>query len=239
MPISPTVQGQRAADPPDLHRPRQGHHGDRRARAEAVRDPQDRRATASRRSSSSTARNTSCRPCRRARSSTRACCWPVRWACTTATCRTSARVSALALVHQRFSTNTFPAWQLAHPYRMIAHNGEINTVKGNFNWLSARYRRDAVARAGRRPAETVAAHLSGPVRHRHRSTTALELLVMAGYPLVHAMMMMIPGSLGTAHADGRQPPRVLRISRRHDGAVGRPRRDRVHRWPSDRRHARP
>ena len=47
-------------------------------------------------------------------------------------------VSALALVHQRFSTNTFPAWPLAHPYRMIAHNGEINTVKGNFNWLRAR-----------------------------------------------------------------------------------------------------
>src|SRR3546814_15830558 len=47
-------------------------------------------------------------------------------------------VSALAMVHQRFSTNTFPAWPLAHPYRMIAHNGEINTVKGNFNWLRAR-----------------------------------------------------------------------------------------------------
>ncbi len=47
-------------------------------------------------------------------------------------------VSALALVHQRFSTNTFPEWPLAHPYRLIAHNGEINTVKGNFNWMRAR-----------------------------------------------------------------------------------------------------
>jgi glutamate synthase (NADPH) large chain len=47
-------------------------------------------------------------------------------------------VSALALVHQRFSTNTFPAWELAHPYRMLAHNGEINTVKGNYNWMRAR-----------------------------------------------------------------------------------------------------
>ncbi len=45
--------------------------------------------------------------------------------------------SAIALVHQRFSTNTFPSWELAHPYRMVAHNGEINTVKGNFNWLRA------------------------------------------------------------------------------------------------------
>ncbi len=47
-------------------------------------------------------------------------------------------MSALALVHQRFSTNTFPEWPLAHPYRMVAHNGEINTVKGNFNWMRAR-----------------------------------------------------------------------------------------------------
>ncbi|RFP39423.1 glutamate synthase subunit alpha, partial [Klebsiella oxytoca] len=47
-------------------------------------------------------------------------------------------VSALALVQQRFSTNTFPAWELAHPYRMVAHNGEINTVKGNVNWINAR-----------------------------------------------------------------------------------------------------
>ena len=46
--------------------------------------------------------------------------------------------SALALVHQRFSTNTFPAWSLAHPYRMIAHNGEINTLRGNVNWMAAR-----------------------------------------------------------------------------------------------------
>jgi len=46
--------------------------------------------------------------------------------------------SALCLVHQRFSTNTFPSWQLAHPYRYIAHNGEINTLKGNVNWMNAR-----------------------------------------------------------------------------------------------------
>ena len=48
--------------------------------------------------------------------------------------------SALALVHQRFSTNTFPSWRLAHPYRLIAHNGEINTVRGNVNWMYARRR---------------------------------------------------------------------------------------------------
>ena len=52
--------------------------------------------------------------------------------------RTRASRSALALVHQRFSTNTFPSWQLAHPYRMVAHNGEINTLRGNVNWMAAR-----------------------------------------------------------------------------------------------------
>ncbi|MFB9128179.1 glutamate synthase subunit alpha, partial [Paraburkholderia dipogonis] len=100
-------------------------------------------------------------------------------------------VSALALVHQRFSTNTFPAWELAHPYRMIAHNGEINTVKGNVNWLNAR-------------TGAIASHVLGddlpklwPLIYPGQSDTAsfdncLELLVMAGYPLVHAMMMMIP-----------------------------------------------
>ena len=57
-------------------------------------------------------------------------------------------VSALAMVHQRFSTNTFPEWPLAHPYRLIAHNGEINTVKGNFNWMRAREGRDAISGIG-------------------------------------------------------------------------------------------
>ena len=54
--------------------------------------------------------------------------------------------SALALVHQRFSTNTFPSWQLAHPYRFIAHNGEINTVRGNVNWMNARRRTMEIGR---------------------------------------------------------------------------------------------
>ena len=148
-------------------------------------------------------------------------------------------VSALALVHQRFSTNTFPAWELAHPYRMIAHNGEINTVKGNFNWMRAREGVIASRRARRRPAEAVAADLSKASPTPPAFDNCLELLVMAGYPLAHAMMMMIPEAWEQPHADGRQPSRVLRIPRRDDGAVGRPRRDGVHRRPPDRRHARP
>ncbi|MGI4813982.1 MAG: glutamate synthase-related protein [Janthinobacterium lividum] len=100
-------------------------------------------------------------------------------------------VSALALVHQRFSTNTFPAWELAHPYRMIAHNGEINTVKGNVNWLSARTGAISSAVLGNDLQKL------WPLIYPGQSDTAsfdncLELLVMAGYPLVHAMMMMIP-----------------------------------------------
>jgi glutamate synthase (NADPH) large chain len=100
-------------------------------------------------------------------------------------------VSALALVHQRFSTNTFPEWPLAHPYRLIAHNGEINTVKGNFNWMRAR--------EGVMKSAVLGADLQKlfPLIYEGQSDTAcfdnaLELLLMAGYPLAQAMMMMIP-----------------------------------------------
>ncbi|MBR1147769.1 glutamate synthase large subunit [Bradyrhizobium sp. AUGA SZCCT0431] len=99
--------------------------------------------------------------------------------------------SALALVHQRFSTNTFPAWSLAHPYRMIAHNGEINTLRGNVNWMAARQ-------------ASVHSELYGkdisrlwPISYEGQSDTAcfdnaLEFLVQGGYSLPHAVMMMIP-----------------------------------------------
>ena len=99
--------------------------------------------------------------------------------------------SALALVHQRFSTNTFPEWPLAHPYRMVAHNGEINTVKGNYNWMRAR--------EGVMASPVLGADLQKlyPISFPGQSDTAtfdncLELLVAAGYPLAHAVMMMIP-----------------------------------------------
>ena len=100
-------------------------------------------------------------------------------------------VSALALVHQRFSTNTFPEWPLAHPYRMVAHNGEINTVKGNFNWMRAR---EGVMKSPVLGADLAKLY---PISFEGQSDTAtfdnaLELLVMAGYPLAHAAMMMIP-----------------------------------------------
>ncbi|MET3604977.1 glutamate synthase (NADPH/NADH) large chain [Sphaerotilus sulfidivorans] len=100
-------------------------------------------------------------------------------------------VSALALVHQRFSTNTFPEWPLAHPYRMVAHNGEINTVKGNFNWMRAR---EGVMKS---PVLGDDLKKLYPISFEGQSDTAtfdnaLELLSMSGYPLAHAAMMMIP-----------------------------------------------
>jgi len=99
--------------------------------------------------------------------------------------------SALIMVHQRFSTNTFPSWKLAHPYRFLAHNGEINTVRGNVNWMNARRR-------------TMESDLLGPdldkmwplIPHGQSDTAcidnALELLMAGGYSMAHAMMMLIP-----------------------------------------------
>ena len=99
--------------------------------------------------------------------------------------------SSLALVHQRFSTNTFPTWDLAHPFRMIAHNGEINTLRGNVNWMAARK-------------STLFSDILGddldklwPIIPEGQSDSAafdnaLELLVAGGYSLAHAMMMLIP-----------------------------------------------
>ena len=98
--------------------------------------------------------------------------------------------SALLLVHSRFSTNTFPSWPLAHPYRYIAHNGEINTVQGNQNWMRAR---EAMAASDALPDLDKAF----PICTEGASDTArfdevLELLHLAGRPLHHAILMMIP-----------------------------------------------
>ena len=99
--------------------------------------------------------------------------------------------SALALVHSRFSTNTFPSWDRAHPYRYVAHNGEINTVRGNINWIKAREGLFESALFGEHMRELL------PVINPNGSDSAmfdntLELLVLAGRSLPHAMMMMIP-----------------------------------------------
>jgi glutamate synthase (NADPH/NADH) large chain/glutamate synthase (ferredoxin) len=99
--------------------------------------------------------------------------------------------SALALVHSRFSTNTFPSWELAHPYRLVAHNGEINTLRGNVNWMRARESQLASELFGDDLQKVL------PVVRPGGSDTAnfdnvLELLLLAGRSLPHAIMMMIP-----------------------------------------------
>ncbi|MDD5250395.1 MAG: glutamate synthase-related protein [Rhodocyclaceae bacterium] len=100
-------------------------------------------------------------------------------------------VSALALVHQRFSTNTFPTWDLAHPFRMIAHNGEINTLRGNINWMAARQKAMASNKLGADLDKLWPLIVDGQ-SDSASFDNALELLVMGGYSLAHAMMMLIP-----------------------------------------------
>ncbi|MDA8231091.1 MAG: glutamate synthase large subunit [Magnetospirillum sp.] len=100
-------------------------------------------------------------------------------------------MSALAMVHQRFSTNTFPSWRLAHPFRMISHNGEINTLRGNLNWMNARRQATSSPVLGGDLAKL------WPLIAEGQSDSAcfdnaLELLVMGGYSLAHAMMMLVP-----------------------------------------------
>ncbi|HWN90153.1 MAG TPA: glutamate synthase subunit alpha, partial [Verrucomicrobiae bacterium] len=99
--------------------------------------------------------------------------------------------SALALVHQRFSTNTFPSWPLAHPYRYIAHNGEINTLRGNINWMKAREALCRSALLGEDLKKILPIVIEGG-SDSAIFDNVLELLVMAGRPLPLAVLMMIP-----------------------------------------------
>src|SRR5581483_5524249 len=99
--------------------------------------------------------------------------------------------TAVALVHSRYSTNTFPSWELAHPYRYIAHNGEINTLRGNVNWMRARESQLSSPLFGDDLAKVL------PVVREGGSDSAnfdnvLELLVLGGRPVAHALMMMVP-----------------------------------------------
>ena len=104
--------------------------------------------------------------------------------------------SRLALVHSRFSTNTFPSWELAHPYRMIAHNGEVNTLRGNVNWMRARESQLASELFGEDLEKVI------PVVREGGSDSAifdnvLELLVLSGRSIPHAVMMMVPEAYRT------------------------------------------
>ncbi len=106
--------------------------------------------------------------------------------------------SALALVHSRYSTNTFPSWELAHPYRMIAHNGEINTLRGNVNWMSARESQLASELFGDDLRKVLPVVRPGG-SDSSTFDNVLELLVLAGRSLPHAIMMMIPEAYRGRH----------------------------------------
>jgi glutamate synthase (NADPH/NADH) large chain len=154
----------------------------------------------SQRRRSKTAISSIFRRSRRAPSSTRACCWRRRSPISTANWRPAVK-SALCVVHQRFSTNTFPSWPLAHPYRYIAHNGEINTLRGNVNWMKARE-------------SLLQSPLFGddlkklfPIVTQGGSDSAafdsaVELLFQSGRSLPHVMAMLIPEAWsGNPHID--------------------------------------
>ncbi len=146
--------------------------------------------------------------------------------------------SRLALVHSRFSTNTFPSWELAHPYRMIAHNGEVNTLRGNVNWMRARESQLASELFGDdlekvdpgRPRRGLGL---GDLRQRARDAGAQRSLDSARRD--------DDGPRGLPDADRPRSRRqgLLRLPLLSDGAVGRPGGDRVHRRPPGGRGARP
>ena len=146
--------------------------------------------------------------------------------------------SALALVHQRFSTNTFPSWPLAHPYRFVAHNGEINTLRGNINWMKAR---EALLRSdvlGHELDKIAADHPRGRERHgdlRQRPRAAGDGGTLAAARGADDD----PRAVAEPRGDEPGAARVLRVPLVADGAVGRPGVDRLHRRDGDRRGARP
>ncbi len=147
-------------------------------------------------------------------------------------------MSALCLVHQRFSTNTFPTWQLAHPFRYVAHNGEINTVRGNVNWMHARQSILESDRVRRRHQEAVPDPLAR--RQRFGGVRQCARTAAAGRPFAAACHGDAdPRSVVDEPAHEPGEAGVLRISLLADGAVGRARGDGVHRRPRDRRDARP
>jgi glutamate synthase (NADPH/NADH) large chain len=151
--------------------------------------------------------------------------------------------SALALIHSRFSTNVLPTWPLAHPFRALAHNGEINTLRGNVNWMRSR---EALIESPLFSDDEISK--MRPITQEGSSDTAIldnvvEFLMLGGRSLPHVMMMLIPeawekdpeiGSGDHARTQG-----LLRVPRQHHRALGRPGVDRLHRRQAHRRHARP
>ncbi len=147
--------------------------------------------------------------------------------------------SALGIVHSRFSTNTFPSWPLAHPFRRVAHNGEINTVTGNENWMRAR---EALINTdvfgGQDLDKVVPICTPGRVGHRALRRGARAAAPRRPQPAARRADDD-PGGLGASRVDGPGAAGVLRVPRVADGAVGRTGVGVLHRRHRDRRGARP
>ena len=146
--------------------------------------------------------------------------------------------SALALVHQRFSTNTFPSWPLAHPYRFVAHNGEINTLRGNINWMRAREGLLQSPELGEDLAKILPIIREGGIRHGHlrqRARVPRHDRAVAAARRAHDDS----GALERRPQHRSGTPGVLRVPLLADGGVGRAGVDRVHRRHGDRSRARP
>ena len=146
-------------------------------------------------------------------------------------------MSALCLVHQRFSTNTFPSWQLAHPYRYLCHNGEINTVRGNINWMHAREKVLSSALFGEDLKKTLPVITPGG-SDSGSLDNAVELLTLSGRSLPHVMAMLIPEAWD---ADTTMRPEKKAFYEYHASLMepwDGPAADCLHRWPVHRRHAR-
>ena len=146
--------------------------------------------------------------------------------------------SRLAIVHSRFSTNTFPTWERAHPYRRIAHNGEINTLRGNQNWMRARESLLAIEALRRAPPRLQADHPPrrlrlGVARQRRRLPRRGRALAPARHDDARAR------GVGHAGRHARAQARLLRVPRVARRALGRPGRARLHRRRRHRRDARP
>ena len=146
--------------------------------------------------------------------------------------------SALAMVHSRFSTNTFPNWARAHPYRYVCHNGEINTLRGNINWMHARESLFSSPLFGDDLKKLL------PIVDQSGSDSAmfdnvLEMLTLTGRSLPHAMMMMIPEPWSGHESMSEKKKGFYEYHASPDGALGRPRLHRLHRRHPHRRHPRP
>ena len=144
--------------------------------------------------------------------------------------------SALGLVHSRFSTNTFPSWERSHPYRYIAHNGEINTLRGNINWMHARQSMFESELFGDdlKKAQPII-NVDGSDSTIFDNT--LEMLTLSGRSLPHAVMMMIPEPWAGHESMSAEKKSVLRVPFLPDGTVGWSRLDRFHRRHDDGRGA--